>query len=67
MESCQCPGSCLLGPLLTLQVVPKAPLRSPRLPRDHRTSHSEANVSGTHSGFGEAKLGLELRGLASSS
>ena len=67
MESCWCPGSCLFGPLLTLQVVPKAPLRSPRLPREHRTSHSEANVSGTRSGFGAAKLGLELRGFASSS
>ena len=67
MKPCQCLGSCLLGPLLTLEVVPKVPLRSPRLPREHRTSHSEANVSGTRSGFGEARLGLELRGLASSS
>ena len=67
-EPRQWPGSCLLGPLLTPEVVPKALLRSLGLPREHRTSHLEKNVSGTRSGFGAAKLGLEikLRVLASS-
>lgn len=57
MEPQQWPGSCLLGPLLTPEVVPKALLGSLGLPREHRTSHLEKNVSGKCSGFGAAKVG----------